>query len=579
MNREDFSDFDKLLLELVFQNEQESQNKENTKEVIQDYSAKTLHEKQQIFALQKDIGLSEETILDLQKYLAQPSQLSLLCTPTCTLFSREEAFLQSQLDSAINTSENDKKTYQDSVNKYKEILKQHQEKYMEFTLAKKYHSLKQELDDIQNVILKYDIQWKRKDKRILDILEPTSFASYIDWSLRLATLRKNTNETLEQISQISRTTSEMIPKVHELEQKIKYISEHTKEIPESENYNKPKRKTVEFQQRIFSEGKTGLSQSIQNRSQQFHLPDLPQKLVRSPRDARLPSNFNEIDREGKENVGIPNNCSSVFLRQDQCVEKDKQESFYDGNKDHAPSTTHLHPKLQLRFVLPQKQTNPKLDAKETDIRKEQITDVPDTSKDSGYVSQIYSGSSEEMECKTYAEVSTTEVFALPSIPSSFAIPDTPSTTASTSVRKSEISKGRKGQNFKKSSMNLYLSPMEQTEKSPCFNFFKTSTPKTHNCGSFESTFGSINFQDQQSSFSGVDLNTASPVKDIGSIFGKMEGDNEFAFTFASKHSQASDDERDDFGFMLPFGEDLKTPKDFAFKESEPSQSKMKFTFF
>lgn len=42
----------------------------------------------------------------------------------------------------------------------------------------------------------------------------------------------------------------------------------------------------------------------------------------------------------------------------------------------------------------------------------------------------------------------------------------------------------------------YSAPMEQTEKSPYFNLFKTSTPKTPSFGTFESPFRSITFPDQ-----------------------------------------------------------------------------------
>ncbi|XP_063803801.1 protein SIX6OS1-like isoform X2 [Pseudophryne corroboree] len=573
MDKADFNHFDKLLFELVFQNEQESQNKENINELIQRYSAKILHEKQQILALEKDVSLCDETILDLQKFLAQPSPLSLLHTPTGATLNREVAFLQSQLDNAINTSENDKKTYQDSVCEFKKIFKQHQEKYMILKLAKKYHSLKQELDDIQDVILKHDLQWKEKDKCILDILEPAPFASYIEWSLQLTTLRKNSNDILEQITQISHLTSEIMPKVKELEKKIIYFQEHTENI-HTETENNTASQTVEFQQRNLREGETGLRQS-NKQPQLLHLPVLPQKLVQPQRDTKLSSYFNESGRKGRD-VGIPNKCSSVVSRQDLSAEKDKQAtSIYDRNKDHGPATPNLYPQLQLRLVLPEKQTHPKLDAKETEVRKQQTTDVQDTSKDSGYASQTYSGSYEEMECKTYGEVSLPEVFAFPKTPSSFTVTDAPSSASSTFVRKSEIHKGRQGHNFQQSSVDLCLTTMEQTEKSPFLNFFKTSTPKTPNAGSLDSTFGPINFPDQHFSFPGVDTNTSSHFKDIGSIFGKMEADNEFAFPFAPKSPQASDEEKDDFGFMLPFGKELKTPKD----SFEPSQSKIKFSFF
>ncbi|XP_073498334.1 protein SIX6OS1 [Phyllobates terribilis] len=184
MNEVDFSDFDKFLLELVFQNEQESENKRTAKELIQRYRVKILHEKEQILVLKKEISLSDEVILDLQRYEKNSDSL-MICTSTSAMLKREEEGLQIQLENARNTSENDNKNYQESVNKCKVILKQHEDKYKEFTCAKEYHAMKEELDNVLNVIEKYDEQREKKARILQDILEPASFGSYIDWSLRL----------------------------------------------------------------------------------------------------------------------------------------------------------------------------------------------------------------------------------------------------------------------------------------------------------------------------------------------------------------------------------------------------------
>ncbi|XP_075699807.1 protein SIX6OS1 isoform X2 [Rhinoderma darwinii] len=576
MNEVDFSSFDKLLLELVFQNDQESQNKRNTKELIQRYGVKILHEKQQVLALKKDISLSDEIILDLQKYNRNNSDNLVTCSSMSAVLEREEEFLQIQLENAINTSENDKKSYQDSMNKCKDVLKQHEEKYMEFTFAKKYHAIKEELDSILKVIFKYDEQQKRKDKIIQDILEPASFGSYIDWSLRLATVRKNTNETVHHISQVSRTKSEMMQKIDELEQKIKYIDEHTKDVTEKENEIRKKgsnkNHTTEFQEIIPNEEGTRRTQSKEKRPHLLHLPDLPQKFMRPPRETKL--YFSETDTDNRRKVGDPQISNRCVSKQDPCVEKGIQEPLINnGSKGFIPPTTNLQLQGQLRLGFIQKQIHSKMDIKESEVKKQQFTEVPDTSKDSGYFSQGNSVSYEDMECKADGEISPNEVFALPRIPSPFTIPNPPSISTNTSIRKCDRNKGKKSQNFTKSTMDLFSKTIEQTEASPCLNLFKTSTPKTPSLCSFES-FATVRFSDQQESFASADTHPTSPAKDIGSLFEKMGGDNDFAFLFASKSSQPSDDDKDDFGFMLPFGQDVRNSMDF-----ESGQNETKFTFF
>ncbi|XP_075139525.1 protein SIX6OS1 [Leptodactylus fuscus] len=575
MNEMDFSHFDKLLLEIVFQNEQESQNKRNTKELIQRYADKLLHEKKQIQTIKKDISLSDEIILDLQKYNENKNDRLVTCISTSAMLEREEEFLKIQLENAINTTETDKKTYQDSIKKCKGVLKEHEKKYMEFTFAKKYLAIKEELDNIMKVILKYDEQQKKKEKIIVDIMEPASFGSYIDWSLRLATLRKNTNESIYHISQTLHATSDTMQKIDELEQKIKYIDEHTKHISEQiieiGQKDNTEKYPAEFQQ---DEEGTRLNQSKEKRSHMLHLPDLLQKFIRPSRETTLPLYFSDTETDCRENNGNPQNINASVSNQDPCVEKDIQEPVINiGSKGFMPPTTNFQHQGQLRLDPIQKQIYPKLDVKEADVRRKQFTEIPDTSKDSGYVSQGNSVSYEDMECNTDEVTSPKEVFAMPTIPSPFTIPDPPSISTSLSNRKCGRKKGKKSQNITTSPLDLFSTSKEQIEASQSLNLFKTSTPKTPNLSSFES-FATVGFADQQEGFPAQDTSPTSPVKDIGNMFQKMETDNDFAFLFASKSSQSSDEDKDDFNFMLPFGQEERNSMEF-----ECDQSNTQFSFF
>nr|DBA14393.1 TPA: hypothetical protein GDO54_005370 [Pyxicephalus adspersus] len=563
MNEMDLSTFDKLLLETVFQSEQESQNLKITKELIKCCTEKSLQEKQQIIELQKDICLCDETILELQKYNTE-------------------------------NSESVREKYQDSVSRYKEVLKQYQEQYMESTLAKNYHSIKQDLDSIQNVILKLDEQWITKEKSVVNALEPVPFESYNKWGLKLANLKKNTNETLEHTAEMSQSTLELTAKVKELEQKLEYINEHIENIARQEN--NPEAKIPDqtakpqhissgevfclqsspgvcsdnlrvFPVKIFSEGRTDLTQSNEKHLQLLHLPDFPRH--------GQPSTEIQLATQPNESAGGVEKESSNILSQDESMEDNNQEPIInDENEKSKFPAGRLHHR-PLRLILPQKQIPQKIGIRETENRKEQMATITEASKDSGYCSQAEHGSFEETE-----DQSNGKVFALPKVPS-FAVPEIPSPATAASVKKVHFNNGKKRQNFIKSSKESFTGSMEQNEQSPYFNLFKTSTPKTPNFGTFESPspFKSIKFPDQGGSYSSVDMSTSSPVKDFESIFGGMEGEDNFAFSFTSKPLQTSDEDRDNFGFKLPFGQDMRPSKDFSMKESGESQSKMKFTFF
>ncbi|XP_073427469.1 uncharacterized protein [Dendrobates tinctorius] len=200
-----------------------------------------------------------------------------------------------------------------------------------------------------------------------------------------------------------------------------------------------------------------------------------------------------------------------------------------------------------------------------EVSIQQSPEIPDTSKDSGYVSQGNSVSFEDMDCTPDGGTSPNEVFALPKIPSPFIKPDPPSSSTNVLIRKSDRNKGKKIKNVTKSTMDLFF--RNKGQASPCLNLFKTSTPKTPNFCSFES------FTTQEN-FTAANTNTPPPPKNIGNLFQKMEGEDDFAFLFPSKSSQASDDDKEDFGFMLPFGQDARNSMEL---ESAPSQTA--FTFF
>ncbi|XP_068110529.1 protein SIX6OS1 isoform X2 [Hyperolius riggenbachi] len=539
MDKVNLSVFDKLLLECVFQAEQEARKKENTKECIKWYAAKCLQEKQQILELLKDIKSCEETILDLQKYST----------------------------AAIEE-------YHNQVNTCKEVFKQHQEKYMGFTLSKNYHIVKQELEEIQNLVLKHDEQFKTKERRIADALGPSPFASVNDWALHLAKVKNRTNEARQHLSEVSHTTLELKMNVNETELKIQCIKEHIENLAKQRKLNtQVKNQSVDSHPRIFSEERPSLNQSKEKFLRKLQLPNFPQKRDQPQKHVSfLSQSDHTVGKEEKRNNA--QKCVSKVISQDESMEEDNQELLaQDKNENSAFGLTSTHHQVHFRMVSTQKQGFQPMDVSQTgDIRKEQTITIPDTSKDSGYCSQADSGNYEGTGDQSHGKVSEPEDYVPSKSAHTFAIPEaSPSPAPITAVKSRGFNLDVKIQNVLKSSFESPSSPMDQTEQPSYFNLVKTSTPKTPKFGPFDSPF-CVKFPDQHGSYSSADTNTSPTVKSFGSIFGAMEGDDDaFTFSFASKPASIPDED-DGFGFMLPFGQNSKPAK-------EPSQSKLKFTLF
>ncbi|XP_066480337.1 protein SIX6OS1 [Tiliqua scincoides] len=93
-------------------------------------------------------------------------------------------------------------------------------------------------------------------------------------------------------------------------------------------------------------------------------------------------------------------------------------------------------------------------------------------------------------------------------------------------------------------------------KSPAFPFLMGFTTKSPGFNFFDSpAFGAENSPCQSiESYSAGNINPASPQKDIGDLFGKVDPEDSFSFSFPSCSSgQAFQDGKDDFSFPFAFG--------------------------
>lgn len=71
-----------------------------------------------------------------------------------------------------------RKMYQDYITQYKEILKQHREKYAETGLAQEYYKKKKELEEIRNRVLKQSEKYKLKEDACMDIMGTTTIDAF-----------------------------------------------------------------------------------------------------------------------------------------------------------------------------------------------------------------------------------------------------------------------------------------------------------------------------------------------------------------------------------------------------------------
>nr|XP_033806690.1 protein SIX6OS1 isoform X6 [Geotrypetes seraphini] len=480
MNDKSLSNLDKLLVELVFQLEQDSHSKEHITEQIHLYTANVVEVKQQIHGLQENINKSDHDILCLRKHSKYSKDNHSVWKPTYIVFNNHEAYLECQLQNYREATERDKKIYEEHINQYKEILQQHQALYTESVLAKAYYMKKAELDDIQNRILKCSEQLKWKEAALIDL--------------------QGEQEKENDMNQLTASS-----------------------IPLSDN------------------------ESVKNNTQKY-----------------------------KEfTVNTRTNCGQ------------------------DPSVTSLQNQMQFRLHVPQRQTKGKngsqFTATETD--NSDSTKAASKTRDSAYASQVifvFKLKAIHKESFTTPEEVTdrleenSDIFSR--IPECLQFPRTPeqsffptTSVTSTFMQSSESTVNK--EEFSKTptfEQTNNVGCEGQTSKSPAFSFLMTSTPKSPHFNLFESSvFETTNSSDQQyDSYSDGNVNPASPHKEMGCLFGKLEKD-EFTFNFHPEpSSQAFGNGKDEFSFPFSFGQDQRLSQTSSFKGFQSSsQNTMHFKFF
>ncbi|XP_071415509.1 protein SIX6OS1 [Pithys albifrons albifrons] len=570
---------DKLLIEMAFQVEQTSYVKEHVKQQINSYTAEITEKKNKITRLEENIRSSNDAIADLRKQNESSKKNCNVWKPTYEILSKHEEYVKSELEALEEATENERKMYEDYITQYNEVLQEHRKKYAGTALAQKYHKEKEEVEEIQNTLLKRWEKYKWKEDAGLDVLEAVPFKSVNDWAVHIASSKQKTQEMLHLAAVAAEESIKLQTEAEELEMKIDCLKKTHEETTEDHNNSemienqKSLEKPEEFKERMFEEHEhTPLPKEKHPLCKPLHVPSIPWKLVQSVQSIRFSKHRPETGREGKENpVELP-----VTTTTSSSLAENLSEMVIDtagtNNSQNAqvPSIASIQTPVKFRLTNPPKQLTSSQQfesenavmASQEAKRGDKEADKP---KESSYIPQdVHTGFN-----PNEAKPDTVEESAEPFL----RAPKTPDLRG----KKSQFSETppfdfiqNLGCEEGTSKSPAFFSLMNFSQKSPAFNFFGSSV------------FGAQNSSDEtEENFPVGNLNSLSPHKDIGSLFGKPEGEDVFAFPFASEStSHAFGDGKDDFSFPFAFGQDQRSSESPSMKGFHSSlQNTKPFTLF
>ncbi|XP_060138825.1 protein SIX6OS1 [Zootoca vivipara] len=496
----------KLLLQIVFELQQASYSKEHLRQQIQIYAANTAEKKIEICQLQEEINKNAEAIAILRKRNSSCRENCNVWKPTYMILSQHEENLQKELQNHQESTEKDKKMYQDYATQYQETFKQHQEKYLATPIAQEYLQEKNEFEEIQKRVLKQSELLKQKEAEVIELREPGPFQSLSQWALQIASLRHNTKEILTRAVVLRQQSLELEKTAEELQKKINYF----KQLFSSFSLFKESHHVLKEKHQMY--------ESLQ-------LPSICQKLVRSFSTLKPLVQQTQRGMEERKDFAGHSAVTSIYFSH---VENERQicnDTIGTNIAKNAQlsSVTSLQNQTPLRLLSYQKQTN----NRQWFEAEAEAAEIGTFKRDEQATTDCHFAERED------------DAVSFPRTPEPNILPKTP---ASSRVETPlELTPSKSEGSMSKSPAFPFLSSF--TAKSPGFNFFDSSvlgaeTSPGHQLGE---------------SYSG-NLNPISSHKDIGNLFGKMENDDSFAFSFPSCSStQAFQNGKDDFSFPFAFG--------------------------
>ncbi|XP_026240996.2 protein SIX6OS1 [Urocitellus parryii] len=587
MNDSLFVSLDRLLLEFVFQYEQDISTKEDMIQRINKCFEDIKENKSTICKIHETINTTDEEIAHYCKHSNEIKDNCSNWKPTCDVFHKHEDYMQDQFTIYQETIEKDKKMYHDYVCQYKEVLKQYQLKYSETPFSREYYEKKREHEEIQKRVLACSEQLKMNETILMEFLVPAPFPSLTKWTLHIVNLRCKTQDILKHANSFTKSSSELKKEADEAEMEINSLNKliarlyETKNLSETlEEKKKCTEKRKELKERIFEKDEHMLVLNKIPQSTQLFLPYEPHKLVRPKKmhssEPRVTDNKEEISVQQSK-------LANIDFRQ---KEKDPHV-FNDSGANNNSKCSHVtaikssQNFMQFRLLTPQKQSNNNqwFEKRQTDaecgekgtvrqLRESKCTSQPIHTENFG---KSIEDNSDEVEERPENFPPTPEIPIFLKTPEAMKSHESLEKIQFPKAPSFEINRNRnavpEGQTQKESSGFSFLT--SYTSRSPRLNLFDSSV--------FDSEISSDQLNEH---YSEANLNPPSSQQGIGNLFGKPEGEDTFTFSFSSDTSAHTfGTGKDDFSFPFSFEQDQTIPSSSLKGFSSSSQNTAQFTFF
>ncbi|XP_066197837.1 protein SIX6OS1 isoform X1 [Saccopteryx leptura] len=585
MNDSLFVSLDRLLLEFVFQYEQDIRTKEDVIQRIDKDFEDIKQNKATICKIQETINTTDEEIGYYYKHSKEIKDNCSNWKPMCDVFYKHEDYMQEKFTISQETFEKDKKMYHDYICQYKDVLKQYQLKYSETPLSREYYEKKREHEEIQNRVLACTKQLKMNETTFMEFLVPAPFPSLTKWTLHMVNLRCKTQDILRHVNNFSKILCELKKEVNEVEIEIDYLNQQIARLYETKNLSetleekaKNIEKRKELKERNFEKDEHVLILNKSSQKSQLFLSSKSQKLV-IPINI-LSSEPRLIDK--KEDSSVK---QSKLANVDSKQKENNIQAFNDSAMNYHSECSNITSSqaikssqnfIQFRLLTPQKQVpfHPWVEKGDSDAECGDKGTVREL-KESKCASQVTYGEHfgkavDNDEVKERVE----NLSRTPEMPSFLRISEavkTPDSLEKSLFLKTPPSLERnrvpEDQTEKESPGGSFL--MSYTSRSPGLNLFDSSL--------FDSEVSSDQFNEH---YSAGNLNPLSSQQEVGNLFGKPEGEDAFTFSFPSDSSTHTfGTGKDDFSFPFSFEQDKNSTNSSVKGFTSSSQNTTQFTFF
>ncbi|XP_068381248.1 protein SIX6OS1 [Eschrichtius robustus] len=581
-----FVSLDRLLLEFVFQYEQDISTKEDMIQRINKCFEDIKENKATICKIHETINTTDEEIGHYCKHSKEIKDNCSNWRPTCDVFHKHENYMQDQFTIYQETVEKDKKMYHGYICQYKDVLKQYQQKYSETPLSHEYYEKKREHEEIQNRVLARTEQLKMNETIFMEFLVPAPFPSLTSWTLHMVNLRCKTQDTLKHANKFSKRSYELKKEVDDVEIEINYLNQqiarlyemkNLSETLEEENKNIEKRK--ESKERIFEKDEQHvltLNKTPQN--SQLFLPYESRKLVKPIK--MHPSEPRVKDKKEESSVKQSKLANIDFRQKESDIQVLNDSAVNNCSKcSHVTAFKSSQNFMQFRLLTPQKQSscNQWLEKGDTDAEcgdkgtVKQLRESKCTSQVTyaEHLGKPIESNSDEVEERAEIFPQTPEIPLFLRTPEAVRTPDS-------------VEKLPKTPSFEMNKNRNTATECQTQKESPGFSFLMSYTSRSPGLNLFDSSVfdSEISSHQYNEHYSAGNLNLLSSQQEIGNLFGKPEGEDTFTFSFPSDSSTHTFGAgRDDFSFPFPFEQDQNSTPSSVKEFSSSSQNTTQFTFF